>query len=85
MIMQYTKGFLPDFIITRACIVYSELSLNSIKSYIGYVGSFAGIFQTVITFSLSQVMSVINYFFLYIFKVFIFLTTTYYIIEDFNI
>jgi len=29
-------------------------------------------------------LSVINYFFLYVFKCFIFLTTTYYIVQDFN-
>lgn len=85
IIKQYTKNFLPEFITTRACIIYSEISLNSLKSYLSYFGSFAGIFQSVLTFSLSHVFSVINYFFLYVFKCFIFFTTTYYIIEDFNI
>lgn len=82
---SYSYNLIPSFITTRACVIYSELESSSIKNYLNYFGSLADIFRSVITFSFSQVFGMINYFFLFLFKAFIFFTTTYYIIEDFNI
>lgn len=77
---SYTYNLLPTFFTTRACVIYSELESSSLKNYLNYLGSLAEICQSVLRFSFAQVFGVINYFFLFIFKAFIFFTTTYFII-----